>query len=64
MDNASQGNCPSLSSCRQVIETLCAIVAVARKFAGKLHWMWIDGSEFEVGFGAKVTQRLKPKPAR
>ena len=43
---------------------LCAIVAVARKFAGILHRMWIDGSDFKVGFGAKVTQRLKPKPAQ
>ena len=43
---------------------LCAIVAVARKLAGILHRMWIDGSDFKVGFGAKVTQRLKLKPAR
>ena len=40
-----------------------AIVAVARKLAGILHRMWIDGSGFKVGFGAKVTQRLKLKPA-
>jgi len=26
--------------------------------------MWIDGSDFKVGFGAKVTQRLKLKPAQ
>jgi transposase len=44
--------------------TLCAILAVARKLAGILHRMWIDGSDFKVGFGAKVTQRLKLKPAR
>ena len=43
---------------------LCAIVAVARKLAGILHRMWIDGSDFKVGFGAKVTQRLKLKPAQ
>src|SRR5450631_2258629 len=43
---------------------LCAIVAVARKLAGILHRMWVDGSDFKVGFGAKVTQRLKLKPAR
>jgi len=42
---------------------LCAIVAVARKLAGILHRMWIDGSDFQVGFGAKITQRLKLKPA-
>ena len=42
---------------------LCAIVAVARKLAGILYRMWIDGSDFKVGFGAKVTERLKPKPA-
>jgi transposase len=39
---------------------LCAIVAVARKLADVLHRMWIDGGDFKVGFGAKVTQRLKP----
>ena len=43
---------------------LCAIVAVARKLAGMLHRMWIDGSDFKVGFGTKVTQRLKLKPAQ
>jgi transposase len=43
---------------------LCAIVAVARKLAGILHRMWIDGSDFKVGFGAKVTHRLKLKPAQ
>jgi len=43
---------------------LCAIVAVARKLAGIPHRMWIDGSDFKVGFGAKVTQRLKLKPAQ
>ena len=42
---------------------LCAIVAVARKLAGILHRMWV-GNDFKVGFGAKVTQRLKLKPAR
>ena len=40
------------------------IVAVARKLAGILHRMWIDGSDFKVGSGAKVTQRLKLKPAQ
>ena len=43
---------------------LCAIVVVARKLAGILHRMWIDSSDFKVGFGAKVTQRLKLKPAQ
>lgn len=43
---------------------MCAIVAVARKLAGILHRMWIDGTEFQVGSGAKVTQRLKLKPAQ
>jgi transposase len=38
---------------------LCAIVAVARKLAGILHRMWISETDFKVGFGAKVTQRLK-----
>jgi len=43
---------------------LCAVVAVARQLAAILHRMWIDGSDFKVGFGAKVTQRLKLKPAQ
>jgi transposase len=43
---------------------LCAIVAVARNFAGVLHRMWVDGNDFKVGFGAKVAQRLKLKPAQ
>jgi hypothetical protein len=41
-----------------------AIVVVARKLADILHRMWGDGSDFKIGFGAKVTQRLKLKPAR
>jgi transposase len=43
---------------------LCAIVAVARKLAGILHRMWISETDFLIGFGAKVTQRLKLRPAR
>ena len=43
---------------------LCAIVAVARKLAGILHRMWISETDFHVGFGAKVTQRLRLKPAQ
>lgn len=43
---------------------LCAIVAVARNFAGVLHRMWVDGNDFKVNFGAKVAQRLKLKPAQ
>jgi transposase len=42
---------------------LCAIVAVARKLAGILHRMWVSETDFHVGFGAKVTQRLRLKPA-
>jgi transposase len=42
---------------------LCAIVAVARKLACILHRMWIDGTEFQVGFGAKVVEKVKLKPA-
>ena len=37
---------------------LCAIVAVARKLASILHRMWVSETDFKVGFGAKVTQRL------
>lgn len=43
---------------------MCAIVAVARKLAGILHRMWIDGTDFKVGFGAKVTRKLKLRPAQ
>lgn len=43
---------------------LCAIVAVARKLAGILHRMWISETDFHVGFGAKVTQRLRLKPVQ
>src|SRR6185312_15546725 len=42
---------------------LCAIAAVARKLAGILHRMWVSETDFHVGFGAKVTQRLRLKPA-
>jgi transposase len=42
---------------------LCAIVAVARKLAGILHRMWVSETDFHVGFGAKVTQRLPLRPA-
>jgi hypothetical protein len=43
---------------------LCAIVAVARKLASILHRMWVDEADFPVGLGAKVTQRLRLKPAQ
>ncbi|MBR0823158.1 IS110 family transposase [Bradyrhizobium liaoningense] len=43
---------------------LCAIAAVARKLAGILHRMWVSETDFHVGFGAKVTQRLRLKPAQ
>jgi hypothetical protein len=43
---------------------LCAIVAVARKLAGILHRMWVSETDFHVGFGAKVPQRLRLKPAQ
>ena len=43
---------------------MCAIVAVARKLAGILHRMWIEEADFKAGFGAKVTEKLKLKPAR
>jgi len=42
---------------------LCAIVAVALKLAGILHRMWVDGNDVKVGFGTKMTRRLKLKPA-
>jgi hypothetical protein len=43
---------------------MCAIVAVARKLAGILHRMWIGETDFKVAFGAKVTRKLKLKPAQ
>jgi hypothetical protein len=43
---------------------LCAIVAVARKLAGILHRTWVSETDFMVGFGAKVTQRLRLQPAQ
>jgi transposase len=46
-----------------VREALCAIVAVARRLAGILHRMWVCETDFHVGFGAKVTQRLRLRPA-
>lgn len=42
---------------------LCAIVAVARKLSGILHRMWIDGTELQIGFGAKVVEKLTLTPA-
>jgi hypothetical protein len=38
---------------------LWAIVTVARKLASNLHRMWVSETDFHVGFGAKVTQRLR-----
>lgn len=43
---------------------MCAIVAVARKLASILHRMWIDGTEFRYGMGAKVTPQMRMKRAR
>jgi len=43
---------------------LCAITAVARKLASILHRMSVSETDFHVGFGAKVTQRLRLKPVQ
>jgi transposase len=43
---------------------LCAIVAVARKLASVLHRMWVSETDFHVGFGGQVTQRLRLKPVK
>jgi hypothetical protein len=43
---------------------LCAITAVARKLASILHRRWVSETDFHVGFGAKITQRLRLKPAQ
>jgi hypothetical protein len=42
---------------------LCAIVALARELSGILHGMWVSETDFYIGFGAKITQRLRLKPA-
>lgn len=39
-------------------------IAVARKLADILHSMWIDGTDVKVGFGAKVTRKLKLRPVQ
>jgi hypothetical protein len=49
---------------RQTVEHVVAITAVARKLAGILHRMWVSETDFHVGFGAKVTQRLRLKPVQ
>jgi hypothetical protein len=41
-----------------------AIVAVARKLAVILHRMWIDGTKFRVGKGAKVLTKMKLTPGK
>jgi transposase len=43
---------------------VCAIVAVARKLAGILHRMWIDGADFQWTAGAKITPAMRLKLAR
>jgi transposase len=43
---------------------LRAIVAVAHKLAGILYRMWVSETNFHVGFGAKVAQRLRLKPVQ
>lgn len=37
-----------------------AMVAVARKLASIMHRMWLDGSEFHLGKGAKMKRKLLP----
>jgi hypothetical protein len=34
------------------------------KLASILHRMWVSETDFHVGFGAKVTQRLRLKPVQ
>jgi hypothetical protein len=48
----------------QTSSMLCAMMAVACKLASILHWMWVSETDFHVGLGAKVTQRLRLKPVR
>jgi hypothetical protein len=49
---------------RKRLSMLCAIVVVARKLASVLLWMWVSETDFHVGLGAKITQRLRMKPAQ
>ena len=51
------------ANCQAVEHAMCD-AAVARKLAGILHRMWVSETDFHVGFGAKVTQRLRLKPAQ
>lgn len=46
------------------VSMMCAIVAVARKLAGILHRMWIDGMEFQWTAGARITPQMRIKLAR
>jgi hypothetical protein len=43
---------------------LRAIVAVAQKLSGILCRMWVSETNFHVGFGANVAQRLRLKPVQ
>lgn len=49
---------------RQAVEHVVRGVAAVRKLASILHRMWVNETDFHVGFGAKVTQRLRLKPAQ
>jgi hypothetical protein len=49
---------------RQAVEHVVRDRAVARKLAGILHRMWVSETDFHVGFGAKVTQRLRLRPVQ
>ena len=40
------------------------VSGVARKLAGILHRMWVSETDFHVGVGTKVTQRLRLRPAQ
>jgi hypothetical protein len=49
---------------RQTVEHVVRDHCGARKLAGILHRMWVSETDFRVGFGAKVTQRLRLKPVQ
>jgi transposase len=42
---------------------MCAIVAVARKLASILHSMWVNGTDFKWASGAKITAKMRVRPA-
>jgi len=54
-----------LGACdRQTVEPVVRDHCGRAQLASILHRMWVCETDFHVGFGAKVTQRLRLKPAQ